>query len=194
MLVRIETLRCETDFASYQTSVCEASGTDLALLSSRRGIRMGHYSSDATERATRLSVHMISMYRYLWTCQAERRGGRRLGALCTMLALLTLLVVSGPHLVHHLADLSPQHDHHTPTGSTPPPPDCLVFFVMQHTPVAAGVLAHALTPLAVGEPIVCTPPLWMSEAPRYVSQARAPPPVFLPRTLSKRLTLYESAA
>src|SRR5262249_26783186 len=74
----------------------------------------------------------------------EHRGGRRLGALCTMLSLLTLVVVSGPHLVHHLADLSPQNDHHTPTGSAHPLPDCLVFLVMQHTPVAASVLAHAL--------------------------------------------------
>jgi hypothetical protein len=30
----------------------------------------------------------------------ERRGGCRLGALCTLLLLLTLLVGSGPHLVH----------------------------------------------------------------------------------------------
>src|SRR2546428_10510894 len=148
MLVMIEMSLCETDLASYQTSVCEASGIDLALLSSTRCIRIGRYSSDATERATRLSVHTISMYRYLWTCQADRWGGRRLGALCTMLALLTLLVVSGPHLVHHLADLSPQHDHHTPTGSTPPPPDCLGFFVMQHTPAAAGVCGPTLTALS----------------------------------------------
>jgi hypothetical protein len=106
-------------------------------------------------------------------------GGRRLGALCTLLSLLTLLVVSGPHLVHHLTDLSPQHDHHTPTGSVHPLPDCPVFLVMQHTPVAPSVLAHALIPLATGGPIVCTPPLWMSEASRYVSQARAPPCSFL---------------
>src|SRR5262249_42362901 len=206
---------------------------------------MRRYARDATARATRLSVHTILMYRYLWTCRVDRwregldrhrgfaaqcaagvlclvaslcitalawvqgllarsgslpgrpqahRDGRRLGALCTMLSLLTLLVVSGPHLVHHLADLSPQNDHHTPTGSAHPLPDCLVFLVMQHTPVAASVLAHALIPLAAGEPIVCTPPLWMSEAPRYVSQARAPPSVFLSRTFSECSTLYESAA
>ena len=75
-----------------------------------------------------------------------RLVGRRLIALCTLLWLLTLLMVSGPHLVHHFADLSPQHDHHTHSGSAHPPPECVVFLVMQHTPLAAGVLAYTLIP------------------------------------------------
>ena len=180
-------------------------------------------------------MRTVSLYRYLWTCQADRRrggqdqrwdcgvrctsgvlglvaslcvtalacsqallvrcsalpgalqgrrGGRRLGALCTMLLLLTLLVVSGPHLVHHLADPAAQDDHHTHTGPAHPPPDCLVFFVLQHTPLAAGVLANSLTPLAAAEPIVCTPPVWLSAAPRYVPQARAPPAGFLSSLVS----------
>ena len=104
--------------------------------------------------------------------------GRRLGALWTILSLLTLLVVSGPHLVHHLADSAAPDDHHTPAGSAHPPPDCPVFFVMQHIPVAGSVVVHSCTPLATAESIICVPPRWMSEAPKYVLQARAPP-VFL---------------
>jgi hypothetical protein len=114
----------------------------------------------------------------------RRRGGRRLGALCTILLLLTLFAVSGPHLVHHLADSSPPDDHHTPTGPAPPPPDCLVFFVMQHTPVAAGVWVHSLIPLVAGEPVVCASSLWISAAPKYLVQARAPPYGFSSRTVS----------
>src|SRR5215471_1815372 len=82
-------------------------------------------------RETRLSVRTASLYRYLQTCQADRRrrgpfrsvcrgAGCRLGALWTILSLLTLLVVSGPHLVHHLVEPAPHDDHHTPAGSAHP--------------------------------------------------------------------------
>ena len=72
-------------------------------------------------------------------------------ALCTILAFLTLLAVSGPHLVHHLTELHPQEHHHTqdghhpPAEHAPPRPDCLVLFLMQHTPVAEA--GEALLPI-----------------------------------------------
>ena len=39
--------------------------------------------------------------------------GVRLSAFATLLAFLTLLTVSGPHLVHHFTELHPPEDQHT---------------------------------------------------------------------------------
>src|SRR5262245_26324757 len=73
-------------------------------------------------------------------------------ALLTILAFGTLLAVSGPHLVHHLTALSLHERPHAHNGPqtrdhhAPPHPDCLVLFLMQHTPVAEeeGVLLPTL--------------------------------------------------
>jgi hypothetical protein len=106
-------------------------------------------------------------------------------ALWTILAFLTLLAVSGPHLVHHLTELHPQEHHHTqdghhpPAEHAPPRPDCLVLFLMQHTPVteAGGALLPIL--LFAAEPLISTLLLRQADAPKYAVQARAPPPMFL---------------
>jgi hypothetical protein len=65
--------------------------------------------------------HTASMVPYLhpvWACL--RPGGKnwrtarvRLCVFSTLLVLLSLLTLSGPHLVHHFTELHPQADHHT---------------------------------------------------------------------------------
>ena len=119
----------------------------------------------------------------------ERLGRQRrpvcVLALGMLLALLTLLTVSGPHLVHHLAEQPPQEHAHPPDGHpTPqappsPRPDCLVLFLMQHTPVAADGGALLPTLLLTAEPLCAACPLDSAAAPRVVLQARAPPLLFL---------------
>src|SRR5437870_4955069 len=102
-------------------------------------------------------------------------------ALGMILALLTLLTVSGPHLVHHLTEQHPQEHHHTqdghptPADHTPPHPDCLVLFLMQHTPVAGdrGALHPIL--LLAAESVTSLCPLEQTDAPSSVVQARTPP-------------------
>jgi hypothetical protein len=120
-----------------------------------------------------------------WTCRIpswrERRWGGRLSALSTVLALLTLLVVSGPHLVHHFVEQPSQARHHASEdpqrqdNHASPRPDCPILFLLQHTPVAEQ--GEALLPpllLAAGS-LATSPPLGPIDAPRYTAQARAPP-------------------
>ena len=52
------------------------------------------------------------VYRRLWW-KDVRVDGVRLSALATILVFLTLLTVSGPHLVHHFTELHPHADQHT---------------------------------------------------------------------------------
>jgi hypothetical protein len=102
-------------------------------------------------------------------------------ALATIVALLTLVAVSGPHLVHHLTERPPyEHQHaqdgpQTPDHQTPPRPDCPVLFLMQHTPVAAEGGALLPTLLRATEPLRTFLPLGHAAAPRQAVQARAPP-------------------
>jgi hypothetical protein len=102
-------------------------------------------------------------------------------ALSTIVALLMLVAVSGPHLVHHLAEQPPhahQHAHERPQTrdhQTPPRPDCLVLFLMQHTPVAADGGALLPTLLRAAELLPTFFALGHAAAPRQTVQARAPP-------------------
>jgi len=120
-----------------------------------------------------------------WACRRQwwrevRRGGSRLSALCTVLALLALLAVSGPHLVHHLIEPHPQHDDSdSHDGQAQQWPDCLVLFLIQHTPVTEGCTALLLALLLVAEPLAYAPPLRVCAVPQHVCQARAPPSLFL---------------
>jgi hypothetical protein len=109
-----------------------------------------------------------------------RRGGSRLGALCTVLTFLALLAVSGPHLVHHLIEQYPQHDDpHSHAGQAQQRPDCLVLFLIQHTPVAQGCTALLPALLLIAEPIIYAQPLQVCAMPQHVFQARAPPVALL---------------
>jgi hypothetical protein len=129
-----------------------------------------------------ISMSTVPMRRHrclFWLGRQNRgrtwRSGGRFSALCTVLALFTLLAVSGPHLVHHFAEMHPQQDHHTHDEPAPVWPDCQVLFLWQHTPVAESsvvLLPPLLPPL---ESIVFLLPLWVSAASRDVAQARAPP-------------------
>jgi hypothetical protein len=65
--------------------------------------------------------------------------GRQLAALWTVLWFCGLIAASGPHLVHHFTALPRPADQHTPADE-PRPLDCVVFSLMQHTPVAEGIL------------------------------------------------------
>jgi hypothetical protein len=108
-------------------------------------------------------------------CRGWRDVGSRCSALCTVLTLCTLLAVSGPHLVHHFAEVHPQPDHHTHDAPAPVWPDCPVLFLWQHTPLAESCVALLSTLLLPLEPLVFLPPLWGSVASRDVPPARAPP-------------------
>ncbi|SRR6266498_2194043 len=124
------------------------------------------------------------MYLHSNACRGQwwrpwRKGAYRLSAFCIVLSLLTLLAVSGPHLVHHLTEQQPQQDHHAHDAPTPHSPDCPVFFLMQHTPVAAEAAAFLPTPLPAAELLAFVQPRRVSEVPTYAVQARAPPDVLL---------------
>ena len=100
--------------------------------------------------------------------------GRQLVALWTVLCLCGLIAASGPHLVHHLTALPRSADHHAPADE-PRPLDCVVFSLMQHTPVAEGILNPLPMLLPVGEPSVVESPLMVREALWSLFLARAPP-------------------
>jgi len=109
-----------------------------------------------------------------------RRGGSRLSVLCTVLTLLTLLAMSGPHLVHHLIEQHSQHDdHRSHDGQAQQWSDCLILFLIQHTPVAQGCAALLPALFPVAEPIAYAQPLWVCAVPQHVFQARAPPATLL---------------
>jgi hypothetical protein len=116
----------------------------------------------------------------LWW-KGVRVQGVHLSAFATFLAFLTLLTISGPHLVHHFTELHPledQHTHdsqHTHDKHTPQPPDCHVLFLLQHTPVAEHGIAFLPILLLAAEPLLVISPLVKVEVPQYAFQARAPP-------------------
>lgn len=101
-------------------------------------------------------------------------GGKQLAALWTVLWFCGLITASGPHLVHHLTALPRPADHHTHTDE-PRPPDCFIFSLMQHTPVAAGVLHLLPLPLPMEEPPAFEPLRRVRQALWSLSLARAPP-------------------
>ena len=150
-------------------------------------------SRGSLQRDRTLAVHTVPIGLYIstvWTCRRSwwrglRVAGVRLYGLVTLLVFLTLLMVSGPHRVHHFTEQHPPGHHHTQEGQhtqddhAPALPDCPVFFLLQHTPVAESGLAFFLTLLCVTESIRSTTTLGKAEAPQYVSQARAPPPILL---------------
>jgi hypothetical protein len=124
----------------------------------------------------RVVIHCPTYLR--WLCRGPAGWtwhGNRFSALCTVLALLSLLTVSGPHRVHHLTEMPPQPDHHAHHHQQPVLPDCPVFLLWQHTPVAAHSLVCLPALLATPESIVSLLPLWVSAETQDVSQARAPP-------------------
>jgi hypothetical protein len=102
----------------------------------------------------------------------------RLIAFGVLLCFGILMAASGPHLVHHLADLHPGPPH--PQPHTPQPTDCLVLSVMQHIPLAGDFFASLPIFLSTAEQASCAPRLQAVTAPRPTSQARSPPIIFRP--------------
>jgi hypothetical protein len=97
----------------------------------------------------------------------------RLIALGVLFCFGVLMAASGPHLVHHLADLHPGPTH--PQPDPPQPTDCLVLSLMQHTPLAGDFFAPLPVFLPMVEPTSCAHRLRAATAPRPVYQARSPP-------------------
>jgi len=134
----------------------------------------------ASTRSTKSHLQTFWAYGRLWW-KDLRVEGVRLSALATILVFLTLLTVSSPHLVHHFTELHPQEDQHTHAdqhthdGHAPQPPDCQILFLLQYTPVVEDGIALLPTLLLTVEPIPRISLLAKAEAPRYTSQARAPP-------------------
>ena len=91
----------------------------------------------------------------------------------TLLCLLILLAVSGPHLVHHLADLSAEHSHSHP--DQPQSTDCLVLALMQSTPLVADFLPPLPVPFLTAEQAGRKAQRQAVKAPRPTFQARSPP-------------------
>src|SRR6266511_2476834 len=102
------------------------------------------------------------------------RMGRGFAALGTLLCFVALLTASGPHLVHHLADLHPQGDHH-PYANRYQPTSCLVFSLIQHTPTAESALDLLAVFLTSDTQPVFDQSLPWLEASKHAIQARAPP-------------------
>jgi hypothetical protein len=132
-----------------------------------------------------LPVHIIPVYLHSSADHRQRwrhwRGGlSRLSAFCSVLSLLAFLTVSGPHLMHHLLEQPPQHnDHHSHDRQARQWPECLVFFLMQHTPLSQGCVAQIPALLLIVEPLAYAQPLWVCAVPQHIFQARAPPAVLL---------------
>ena len=97
----------------------------------------------------------------------------RLIALGVLLCLGILLAASGPHLVHHLADLHPGPPR--PQTHTSQPTDCLVLSLMQHIPLAGDFFAPLPFFLSTAEQASCAQPLQAVTTPRPTFQARSPP-------------------
>jgi hypothetical protein len=102
----------------------------------------------------------------------------RLTALGVLLCLGILLTASGPHLVHHLADLGPGHSHTRPSESQPT--DCLVLFLMQHLPLIGDLFIAQQAPLPIAG-AACWELIRQLVAPhRAACQARSPPTTLFP--------------
>ena len=97
----------------------------------------------------------------------------RLISLGVLLCFAILMAASGPHLVHHLADLHSGSPH--PQPYTSQPTDCLVLSLMQHTPLAGDFFAPLPVFLATAEPASWAHRLQAATATRPIVQARSPP-------------------
>ena len=97
----------------------------------------------------------------------------RLIALGVLLCLGILMAASGPHLVHHLADLHPGPPH--PQTHKSQPTDCLVLSLMQHIPLTGDFFASPPIFLSTAGQASCTQPLQATTTPRPTVQARSPP-------------------
>ena len=97
----------------------------------------------------------------------------RLIAFCALLCLFVLIAASGPHLVHHLADLHAGHPHSHTNKSQPT--DCLVLSLMQHTPFADDSFAPLPSSFPTAGQAGCEPWLQMGATRRPAIQARSPP-------------------
>lgn len=102
-------------------------------------------------------------------------GDRRLSALCVVLALLTFLVVSGPHRVHHLVELHAPGDHQPHESHDQPLPDCPVFSLTQQTSFAESCSQPLLTPSPLEEWLWLEPPHRFPENLRGGFRTRSPP-------------------
>jgi hypothetical protein len=100
-------------------------------------------------------------------------SGDRWISLGTALCLAVLIAASGPHLVHHLADLSAEHSYSHPhrLRST----DCLVLSLMQHMPLSGEYIFSLLPSLPPAEQASSEPALQIIRIHRPTVQARAPP-------------------
>jgi hypothetical protein len=120
---------------------------------------------------TRVAKHHVFVLRYVYWHAANmafrhsvlysRGRGRRPIALCIVLGLMMLCTTSGPHAVHHLFDQ--QH------------PECLVFFLMQSTPVTTCVVTPLSALLPAGAQAVADQWLCPIAEPRALVYPRAPP-------------------
>jgi hypothetical protein len=100
---------------------------------------------------------------------------RRMIALCVLLCFFILIAVSGPHLVHHLDDLSAGHAHaHTHTAR---PLDCLVLSLMQHIPLVGDSFVSLPLSLPIAEQASCRPLLQTAAIIRPTFQSRSPPAI-----------------
>jgi hypothetical protein len=102
-------------------------------------------------------------------------GSRHLSALCVVLGLLTFLVVSGPHRVHHLFESRAPDDHQPQDNHTQPLPDCPVLALTQQTSFAERCAQPLLTPLLLEERLWLEPPRRFPENLRDGFQTRSPP-------------------
>ena len=97
----------------------------------------------------------------------------RLIALSVLLCFGILMGASGPHLVHHLADLHPGPPH--PQTHKSQPTDCLVLSLMQHMPLDGDFFTSLPVFLSTAEQASCAPRLQAVTTPRPTVQARSPP-------------------
>jgi hypothetical protein len=98
---------------------------------------------------------------------------RRLIALCASLWFFALIAASGPHLVHHLADLDAGHSH--PPTRKSQSTDCLVLSLMQHAPLVGDFFTPLPASLPTAEQASAEQQLQMVGTPRPAFQARSPP-------------------
>jgi hypothetical protein len=97
----------------------------------------------------------------------------RLIVLVVLLCFGILMAASGPHLVHHLADLYAEHSHSDTHKS--PSTDCLVLSLMQHTPLLGDSFTPRQVCLPITEQTSGEPQRQMVETPRSAVHARSPP-------------------
>jgi hypothetical protein len=99
---------------------------------------------------------------------------RRLQTLWVVVSFIALIATSSPHLIHHLPDLYPHQDHgdhHDQTQQT----DCLILFLLQHTPLTQGSGYPLHIQLLLNGQVVIEPARCLPKNLGHVFQARAPP-------------------